>query len=133
MKLEDLNHLARHMLDALVRRVAQGDEVSTAAAMERAGLSEGAVMRGFEAYLRLDLPRQQEPACTFAQVHAWGEANGLRRAVLALTDPRSKGAEREVIEALRRGAEIEAALRQAARPKPAGPIEPGENIIRLKR
>lgn len=55
----------------------------------------------------------------FCFAHAMGDGAALRRARLALTDPRAKGREVEVIDALIAGADIEGALRQAATPEGA--------------
>jgi hypothetical protein len=68
---------------------------------------------------------------TFSLIHALGETATLRRVKLALTDPRSRGKEVAVMEALTDGLEVEEAIQRANRPPPGDPG--GSNVIPLHR
>ena len=71
-------------------------------------------------------PTQEErDACTgFVSGHVLGEVCALRRASVALSDPRARGVEQAVIGYLAEGLDIEDALRKAsARPEPHGSEE----------
>lgn len=60
-----------------------------------------------------------------------GERDALRRAAIALSDPRSHGRERQVIAALAGGLDIEDAIRAAHRPEPE-PDQSGSNVVSLR-
>lgn len=85
-------------------------------------LCEGrAVERGTLAYLDLVGPQEHRPpdGVVFIIGHARGERDALRRAAIALSDPRARGVEQDVIRLLADGADVEDALRKAsALPEP---------------
>lgn len=69
----------------------------------------------------------------FALIHALGEVATLRRVATALSDPRARGREVEVVKGLADGHDVERALRQASKPKPPPDDPGGSNIIPLHR
>jgi hypothetical protein len=69
----------------------------------------------------------------FALVYAYGEQAAHYRAKMALTDPRSKGRELAVLDALTRGLDVEAAI-IAANLKPPAPLEQSDgNVVQFRR
>lgn len=99
--------------------------------------TNGAIQRGALAYENdwggdpKDL--DGDAGIAFSLIHALGETAAMRRVKLALTDPRSRGREIAVIEALTDGADIETAITLAKRP-PSEP-DPGDggNVVPLRR
>lgn len=69
----------------------------------------------------------------FSLIHALGETAALRRVKIALTDPRSRGREVAVIEALTDGLEVEEAIQRANRPPPDPPAPDGGNVVPFRR
>lgn len=80
-------------------------------------------------------PTQEErDACTgFVSGHVLGEVCALRRAAIALSDPRARGVEQAVVALLAEGLDVEDALRKASAAQE--PEEPGgeATIIRFPR
>lgn len=99
-------------------------------------VSQGAIRRGAAAYEQEwggdpDVLGGDAGVC-FALIHALGEVATLRRVATALSDPRARGREVEVVKWLADGHDVERALRQASKPKPP-PGPGGSNIIPLHR
>lgn len=69
----------------------------------------------------------------FSLIHALGETAALRRVKLALTDPRSKGKEIAVMEALVDGLEVEDAIARANSPPPDPPAPNEGNVLPFRR
>lgn len=106
------------------------DSLRPEGARELASLPEAALLRGILAWVRLTGVVEYSPAATdFAAAHASGERDALRRAAIALSDPRSHGRERQVIAALAGGLDIEDAIRAAYRPEPD---QFGSNVVSLR-
>ncbi|AHB50064.1 hypothetical protein W911_06880 [Hyphomicrobium nitrativorans NL23] len=87
--------------------------------------SEAALGRATRAYVAFvgadeECPGERVP---FAAGYVLGVAEALRRAAIALTDPRSRGVEAEVVRLLAEGLDIEDALRKAS-----APPEPKERV-----
>lgn len=99
-------------------------------------VSQGAIRRGAAAYEQewgghVD-DANGDAGIVFSLTYALGETATLRRVKLALTDPRSKGKEVAVMEALTDGLEVEEAIQRANRPPPDHEPEDG-NIIPFRR
>lgn len=75
-----------------------------------------------------DIP---DDGMAFVVGHCLGEIDALRRAKLALSDPRARGVEREALGHLAEGWSIEDALRKARASPPSA--EKAGNVIQLPR
>lgn len=76
-----------------------------------------------------------EAGLAFVVAHAMGQADAFRRAAVALSDPRARGVEHDVIAHLAAGLDVEDALRKAsAHPAPAdAPQDEGGVVVPFRR
>lgn len=76
----------------------------------------------------------ERDACTgFVSGHVLGEVCALRRAAIALTDPRARGVEAEVVRLLAEGRDIEVALRKASAPPEPKERGEGDKVIAFRK
>lgn len=103
------------IIEVLTEAKALGfDEVSVA-------INDAAIRRGCDTYLcEIDAnDRGSDLSIMFALAYAFGDVGSLRRVKLALTDPRSKAREIDVLDGLIGGLSMEDAIRRAASAPPA--------------
>ncbi|MFG1418916.1 hypothetical protein V5F38_12190 [Xanthobacter sp. V0B-10] len=125
---EDMSALEPVLWDATVRqmadRVASGELSGTVNVFEAMGVTEGATKRAVRVFAECVERPSEEAVFPFAVAFSWGEAEAMRRVSMALSDPRARSREREVVAGLTSGLDIEEALQQAARPEPeAGVVQ----------
>ena len=72
-----------------------------------------------------------EDGHAFSVGHVLGEADALRRAKIALSDPRARGVEQDVLEHLANGFEIDDAIRKAASASADAGGQKGDNVIQF--
>ena len=91
--------------------------------------SEAALDRGVRAYVAFVGPDNECPneRLPFSSGYVLGVAEALRRASIALTDPRARGVEAAVVRLLAEGLDIEDTLRKAS--APPEPKEPDEAVV----
>lgn len=118
--LAALGNMMEIARDRLAERMARGEIAETEARRDPSGcfgVTHGALDRGVLAYARTVYHPSEEGGIIFAMVHAWGEAEAMRRVKVAVSDPRARGRELGVVAALEGGASIEAALTPPERPQ----------------
>lgn len=100
--------------ERLAREASDTGEDDPAALLEALGVTDAAFNRAVIVAAKQFAFGKGELLMLFSVAHAIGEGAGLRRAKLTISDPRAKGREVEVIDALIAGDDIEDALRRLA-------------------
>lgn len=104
--------------ERVAREAADTGEDDPDALLEALGISDAAFRRAVIAAARDFSIGQGDMLMLFCVPHALGDSAALRRARLALTDPRANGREVAVLDALIAGTDMEDALRRPAAAAP---------------
>lgn len=109
------------------------DSITPRGAALLKSIPPGAMSRAARIWIAATGVREHAPRSVgFLAGFCVGEGEALRRAAVALSDPRAKGHEREVVIAMEDGLSVEDALRRASKPKP--PPDPGGgNVVSFRR
>lgn len=110
--------------------------VSDGARTLRDRFAFGDVRRAAEAYVTVSGFVGDDPPSDgqhFIVGHLLGYESALRRASIALSDPRARGVEREIISRLAEGVEIEDAIRRASEPAEEAERGGASNVIPFTR
>lgn len=112
--------------ERLARDVARTGETDPAELLEALGISDAAFQRAVIAAAR-DFyigGKDDNLLMLFCVPHALGDGAALRRAKLAISDPRAKGREVDVLDAMIKGESVEDALRQPTARETANAVVP---------
>jgi len=110
--------------ERLARNVARTGQTDPAELLDALGVTDAAFQRAVLAAAKFFGIGQSDMLMMFAVAHGMGDGNALRRARLALTDPRANGREVAVLDALIAGGSVEDALRQPTARKRANAVVP---------
>ncbi len=136
--MSDLVSLAAAFRDRLLNRIEAEATTPDPAAivdqtMKALAITDAAMRRGVLAgHIEFSMSEDDPLATMFATAFAMGEGAALRRAKTALSDPRAKGRELDVLDRLIAGDEIEAAVRPASRPAQPARDKAGAKVIPFK-